>query len=86
MFAREGFADEIEAMRASYRKGGFRAALAQISDEMLLRLPVVAATNTDQIRRRLDDYEAAGATRVILAYTPATNDPTTEVLQFLQGW
>jgi alkanesulfonate monooxygenase SsuD/methylene tetrahydromethanopterin reductase-like flavin-dependent oxidoreductase (luciferase family) len=86
MFAREGFADEIEAMRASYRKGGFRAALAQISDEMLLRLPVVAATNTDQIRRRLDDYEAAGATRVILAYTPVTNDPTTEVLQFLQGW
>ncbi len=86
MFAQEGFADEIAALRAGYKEGGFHGALATISDDMLSRLPVAAATNSDQIRQRLEAYEAAGVTRAILAYAPVTNDPTGEALQFIKGW
>lgn len=86
MLTKAGLGPDVERMREAYRSGGFAAAKAQVSEAMLQVLPVVAATSLDEVKRRLVDYERAGATRIIVAFLPTTNDPMSEVTRLLEAW
>src|SRR5919108_1122173 len=49
LLGRMGFAAEVEAMRSAWKAGGFRAARKVITDRLFDGLPLIAATNIDQI-------------------------------------
>ncbi len=86
MLADMGWGEEITAIYDAYREGGFAAGMARVSDRMLEALPLVAATSVDEVRARVAPYEAAGATRIILAPVPCTDDVVGEVRALLEAW
>jgi 5,10-methylenetetrahydromethanopterin reductase len=84
MIAGMGFADESARIREQYEQGGFKAAMAAVTDEMLAGLPTVAATSALEVRERVQPYLDAGATRLILPYVPSTEDAVGETKAFLR--
>jgi 5,10-methylenetetrahydromethanopterin reductase len=86
MIAGMGFADESARIREQYEQGGFKAAMAAVTDEMLAGLPTVAATSAAEVRERVQPYLDAGATRLILPYVPSTEDAVGETKAFLRQW
>lgn len=86
MVASMGFAAESERIRAEYQRGGFKAAMAAVTDEMVEQLPTVAATSADEVREKVQKYVEAGATRLIIPPVPCTDDPVAEAKAFLRGW
>lgn len=86
MVAGQGFAQGSAAVRAAYETGGFKAAAAAVSDEMLAGLPLVAATSVDEVRERIQPYAEAGATRINIPFVPCGDDPGTEAEAFLRAW
>ncbi len=83
LLGRMGFAQEVEAMRAAWKTGGFHAAKALITDRLFQGLPLVAATSAEEVRTEIKPYEAAGATRLILPYVSASTDVVKEVKSFI---
>jgi probable F420-dependent oxidoreductase len=84
MLRKMGWGGVVDSARSAYEEGGFHAARLQIPDEMLDDVPMVAATNTDAVRRRLALHEQAGSTRCIVAYVPARDDDTwTQIKSFV---
>ncbi|MDP9282217.1 MAG: LLM class flavin-dependent oxidoreductase [Chloroflexota bacterium] len=81
-----GFADDSAAIRAAYQRGGFKAAAAEVSDEMLAGLPTIAATTVDEVRERIAPYGEAGATRLIIPFVPCGDDARSEAEAFLRSW
>lgn len=86
LLGRMGFGEEVEAMRAAWRKGGFHAARALIPARMFDALPMVPATSVAEVREKIRPYWEAGATRVILPYVPACEEVVEEIKQFIAGW
>jgi alkanesulfonate monooxygenase SsuD/methylene tetrahydromethanopterin reductase-like flavin-dependent oxidoreductase (luciferase family) len=86
MIAGMGFADESARIREQFERGGFKAAMAAVTDEMLAGLPTVAATSAVEVRERVQPYLDAGATRLILPYVPSTEDAVGETEAFLREW
>jgi alkanesulfonate monooxygenase SsuD/methylene tetrahydromethanopterin reductase-like flavin-dependent oxidoreductase (luciferase family) len=86
MLADMGWGEEITAIYEGYRAGGFSAGMARVPDRMLDGLPIVAATDVQEIRERVAAYEAAGATRIIVTPVPCTDDVVAEVRAFLRAW
>ncbi len=86
MLADMGWGAEIAAIYAAYQQGGFNAGMAQVPDRMLDVLPLVAATSVDEIRARVAPFAAAGATRIILAPVPCTDDVVPEIAAFVEAW
>ena len=86
MLADMGWGAEITAIYEAYQRGGFNAGMAQVTDRMLAELPLVAATSVDEIRERVAPFEAAGATRIIMAPVPCTEDVVPEIKAFVEGW
>jgi probable F420-dependent oxidoreductase len=86
MLADMGWGEEINAIYQAYREGGFNAGMARVTDRMLEGLPVVAATSVEEIRARVAEYEAAGATRIIVTPVPCSDDVVSEVRAFLRAW
>lgn len=90
MYARMGFAQEVTALREAYLNSGFSEAVKRIPDEMLERLPAVAATSfkegKEKIQQRLKEYEKYGATRVHLALVPTSGSPVEETKNFFLQW
>jgi hypothetical protein len=60
--------------------------MAQVTDRMLAELPLVAAASVDEVRERVAPYAAAGATRVIMAPVPCTEDVVPEIRAFVDAW
>lgn len=86
LLARMGFAEEVEAMRAAWRTGGFHAARRLITDRLFEALPMAAATSAEEIVAQIRPYADAGATRIILPYVAATEDVVEETKQFIHYW
>lgn len=86
MVAAMGFAEESARIRAAYQSGGFKAAMAEVTDAMVEGLPTVAATSADEVRERVQPYVEAGATRIILPYVPCSEDAVEETKRFLEAW
>ena len=83
LLGRMGFAQEVEAMRAAWKTGGFHAARALITDRLFQGLPLVAATSAEEVLSEIKPYKAAGATRLILPYVSASTDVVKEVKSFI---
>jgi alkanesulfonate monooxygenase SsuD/methylene tetrahydromethanopterin reductase-like flavin-dependent oxidoreductase (luciferase family) len=86
LLGRMGFAPEVEAMRAAWKAGGFHAARKLITDRLFKSLPLVAATSTGEVVEQIKAYSAAGATRIILPYVPASEDVVGEMKSFIHYW
>jgi alkanesulfonate monooxygenase SsuD/methylene tetrahydromethanopterin reductase-like flavin-dependent oxidoreductase (luciferase family) len=86
LLGRMGFAEEVEAMRAAWKTGGFHAARALISDRMFNSLPLVAATSALEVVEQIRPYIEAGATRIILPYVAASDDIVGEMKSFIDYW
>ena len=86
LFARSGFANDLARVEAAWRDGGFGAAIRAVDDAMLDRLPFIVTADPAAVRARLEDYFAAGATRVIVPLIPVAGDPADETERFLAGW
>ena len=86
LLGRMGFAEEVEAMRAAWKAGGFHAARALITDRMFNSLPLVAATSAPEVVEQIQPYIEAGATRIILPYVAASDDIVGEMKNFIDYW
>ncbi|MBI2089180.1 MAG: LLM class flavin-dependent oxidoreductase [Deltaproteobacteria bacterium] len=86
LLTRMGFGNEVEAMRAAWKSGGFHAARGLITDRLFAGVPFVAATSVREIRERIQPYWDAGATRIILPYVPSSQDVVGEMENFISSW
>jgi alkanesulfonate monooxygenase SsuD/methylene tetrahydromethanopterin reductase-like flavin-dependent oxidoreductase (luciferase family) len=86
LLARMGFGEEVEAMRAAWKSGGFHAARKLITDRLFTALPMAAATSAEQVVEQIQPYAAAGATRIILPYVAASQDVVGEMKRFINYW
>jgi len=86
LLSRMGFAEEVEAMVAAWKSGGFHAARALITDRMFAGLPLIPATSVAEIRGKIKAYRDAGATRMILPYVSYSKDMVGEIRSFISAW
>jgi len=86
LLGRMGFAEEVGAMRAAWKSGGFHTARKFVTDRLFEGLPLVAATSADEIVEQIRPYQQAGATRIILPYVAASDDVVNEVKHFISCW
>ena len=86
LLTRMGFGQEVEAMRAAWKSGGFHAARKLVTDRLFEGLPLVAATSAAEVLEQIKAYREAGATRVILPYVAASDDVTGEMKHFISYW
>jgi alkanesulfonate monooxygenase SsuD/methylene tetrahydromethanopterin reductase-like flavin-dependent oxidoreductase (luciferase family) len=86
LLTRMGFGEEIEAMRAAWKSGGFHAARRLITDRLFDGLPMAAATSAAEVWEKIKPYEEAGATRMILPYVAQSDDVVGELKGFMTAW
>jgi alkanesulfonate monooxygenase SsuD/methylene tetrahydromethanopterin reductase-like flavin-dependent oxidoreductase (luciferase family) len=86
LLGRMGFAEEVEAMRAAWKSGGFHSARKLVSDRLFEGLPLVAATSAEEVVAQIQPYKEAGATRIILPYVAASDDIVGELKSFINYW
>ena len=78
-----GFAEEVARVRSAYETDGFRAAMGQVSDDLFAGVPMYAGSTLDGLHERLGAYRAAGVTRMVVAFVPASDDLWGEIQYFL---
>ncbi|MEE8395881.1 MAG: LLM class flavin-dependent oxidoreductase, partial [bacterium] len=81
-----GFEAEVNQVAAAFKEGGFKAAMACITDEYMDRLPVIAATSIAEVKEKLRPFVEAGATRLVVPYVPSTESPVDDLKGFLRQW
>ena len=81
-----GFEPEVNAVQNAFRTGGFKAAMAQVTDNYMDKLPVVPGTSIEEIRERLTPFVEAGVTRMVIPYVPATDDVIADAARFVEAW
>jgi len=86
MLKASGFDREIAAIQEAFRKGGFKAAQAQITDEYMDQLPAIAGTSIGEIKDRLRPFADAGVTRLIVPYVPAIDPVLDDARRFIEAW
>jgi 5,10-methylenetetrahydromethanopterin reductase len=86
LLGRMGFAEEVEAMRAAWKSGGFHAARKCVTDRLFDGLPLAAAMSAEEIVEQIKPYQQAGATRIILPYVAESDDMVNEVKHFITCW
>jgi hypothetical protein len=81
-----GFEQHVTAVRNAHKQAGFKAAMAQVKDEYMDQVPMVAATSIEEVRDRLAPFVEAGATRFIIPYVPTTDNVVEDAMQFVRAW
>jgi len=81
-----GFEAEVNAIQSAFQKGGFKAAMATLSDDYMDKLPVVPGTSIAEIKEKLLPFKEAGATRLVTPYVPVTEPAVEDARRFLQAW
>jgi len=81
-----GFESEVNAIQAAFQKGGFKAAMAELTDSYMDKLPVVPGTSIEEIKEKLLPIVEAGATRLVIPYVPVTEPAVEDARRFLQAW
>ena len=81
-----GFESEVNAIQAAFQEGGFKAAMAALTDSYMDKLPVVPGTSIEEIKEKLLPIVEAGATRLVIPYVPVTEPVVEDAKKFLQAW
>lgn len=81
-----GLGQEVERINEAYIKSGFGEAASAVTDEMLERTPVLAATTVDDIKHGLERYDHCGASRIVVAYVPSGTKSSVETVDFVKSW
>jgi len=81
-----GFESEVNAIQAAFQEGGFKAAMAALTDSYMDKLPVVPGTSIEEIKEKLLPIVEAGATRLVIPYVPVTEPVVEDARRFLQAW
>jgi alkanesulfonate monooxygenase SsuD/methylene tetrahydromethanopterin reductase-like flavin-dependent oxidoreductase (luciferase family) len=81
-----GFESEVNAIQYAFQQGGFKAAMAALSDSYMDKLPVIPATSIGEIKEKLLPFQEAGATRLVIPYVPVTEPVVEDARRFLQEW
>jgi len=81
-----GFEAEVSAIQEAFQKGGFKAAMAALTDDYMDKLPVVPGTSIQEIKERLKPFVEAGVTRLVIPYVPVTEPVVEDARKFLQAW
>ncbi|MBI4529724.1 MAG: LLM class flavin-dependent oxidoreductase [Deltaproteobacteria bacterium] len=81
-----GFEKEVNAIQEAFQKGGFKAAMSALTDEYMDKLPVVPATDVQEIKERMKAFEEAGVTRMVIPYVPVTEPVVEDAKRFLKAW
>ena len=81
-----GFEPEVNAIQSAFEKGGFKAAMAALTDEYMDKLPVIPGTSIAEIKERLRDFIDAGVTRLVIPYVPVTEPVVEDARRFLEAW
>ncbi|HWO43013.1 MAG TPA: LLM class flavin-dependent oxidoreductase [Candidatus Eisenbacteria bacterium] len=81
-----GFETEVNAIHEAFQRGGFKAAMAALSDDYMDKLPVVPATSIQEIKERIAAFGEAGATRLVLPYVPVTEPVVEDARKFIEAW
>lgn len=86
MLKASGFEREVTTIQEAFRKGGFKAAVENLTDAYMDRMPVVPGTSIKEIRERLLPFVEAGATRLIVPYVPVTEPVVEDARRFIEAW
>lgn len=86
MLKASGFETEVEAVQASFRQGGFKAAQESLTDSYMDRLPVIPATSAGEVKERLQPFAEAGVDRLVVPYVPSTDDVLGDAKRFIEAW
>jgi len=81
-----GFESEVNAIQAAFQKGGFKAAMAALTDSYMDKLPVVPGTSIGEIKERMIPFFEAGVTRMVIPYVPVTEPVVEDARRFLEAW
>jgi alkanesulfonate monooxygenase SsuD/methylene tetrahydromethanopterin reductase-like flavin-dependent oxidoreductase (luciferase family) len=81
-----GFESEVNAIQNAFQQGGFKAAMAALSDSYMDKLPVIPATSIGEIKEKLLPFKEAGVTRLVTPYVPVTEPVVEDARRFLQAW
>src|SRR3972149_5668818 len=81
-----GFEAEVSAIQGAFQKGGFKAAMAALTDEYMDKLPVVPGTSIREIKEKLLPFIEAGVTRMVIPYVPVTEPVVEDARRFLEAW
>ena len=81
-----GFEKEVDAIHEAFQKGGFKAAMAALTDDYMDKLPVVPATNIKEIKEKMKAFEEAGVTRMVIPYVPVTEPVVEDARKFFEAW
>jgi probable F420-dependent oxidoreductase len=85
MLRQMGFAEDVDRIRGAYAREGFRAARAQVSDDLFAGVPMFAGSSLDGLPERLERYREAGVTRMIVAFVPVGDDLWGEIRHFIES-
>ena len=86
MLREQGFAADVDAVQEAFRSGGFKAAMARLTDDYMDRLPVVPATSAAEIKDRLAPFVEAGVTRMVVPYVPVGEPAAEDAARFITAW
>jgi alkanesulfonate monooxygenase SsuD/methylene tetrahydromethanopterin reductase-like flavin-dependent oxidoreductase (luciferase family) len=81
-----GFEAQVNAIQDAFKKGGFKAATAALSDDYMDKLPVIPGTSIAEVKERLLPFVEAGATRLVIPYVPVTEPVVDDARKFLRAW
>ena len=81
-----GFESEVDAIQGAFQKGGFKAAMAALTDDYMDKLPVVPGTSIEEIKEKLLPFVEAGVTRMVIPFVPVTEPVVEDARRFLQAW
>lgn len=86
MLRGQGFQTDVDAVQHAFAEGGFKAAMASLTDAYMDRLPVIPATSVQEIKDRLAPFLEAGCTRMVVPYVPCTEPAAEDARHFLNAW
>src|SRR5207244_5724289 len=80
-----GFEPKVNTIHEAFQKGGFKAAMAALTDDYMDKLPVVPATTVKEIKEKMVAFEAPGATRLVIPYVPVT-ESVADARRLWEAW
>jgi alkanesulfonate monooxygenase SsuD/methylene tetrahydromethanopterin reductase-like flavin-dependent oxidoreductase (luciferase family) len=86
MLRGQGFESDVNAIQKAFQTGGFKAAMASLSDEYMDKLPVVPATSVSEIRDKLAPFKEAGVTRMVIPFVPVSEPAAEDARAFIRAW
>ena len=81
-----GFEMEVNSIQDAFQKGGFKAAMAALSDDYMDLLPVIPGTSIEEVKAKLLPFLDAGVTRLVIPYVPVTEPVVEDAKKFLAAW